>query len=288
MEFKFGVDSFIWAEMFTEKDLWIIAKAREIGFDYMDFAIASPQTFPTDKVKAEIEKHNIIPVTTTTLNATNNVASPDAAVRKVGEDSLKLLVDINYKLGSKILAGVNYGGWGCLSGKPPSKDEYKWSADVMRSVCEYAQKTGTGDLTLAVEAVNRFETHLINTAEQAVEYCKLVNMPNIKVHLDCFHMNIEETSYRDAVMTCGKEYLGYVHVNESNRGVPGTGRVPWVEFFTALKEVGYFKPLVIESFDPNFEELAKNCAIWRKFTDTGEELAIQGLANLKKIAATIK
>lgn len=285
MDFKFGVDSFIWAEVFTEKDLWIIPKARELGFDYLDLAIAHPETFPLDKVKAEIAKCGIIPVTTTTLGKETNIASPDAAVRRAGVESLKVLVDINYALGSKILGGVNYAGWGCLSGKPPTEQEYEWSAGAMREVAEYAGSKG--GLTIAVEAVNRFETHIINTAEQGVAYCKRVGLPNMKVHLDCFHMNIEETNFVDAVNTCGRQYLGYVHVNESNRGIPGTGLVRWKEFFQALAAVGYLGPLVIESFDPNFEELSKNCAIWRRFTETGEELAVQGLANLKRIAAGV-
>ena len=97
----------------------------------------------------------------------------------------------------------------------------------------------------------------------------------------------EETSYTEAVETCGKEYLGYVHVCENNRGIPGTGIVPFAEFFTALKKIGYTGPCVIESFDPGFEELNAQCAIWRKFADTGEELAIKGLANLKKIAKQV-
>jgi len=107
------------------------------------------------------------------------------------------------------------------------------------------------------------------------------------VHLDCFHMINEEKSFRGAVLACGKEYLGYVHVNENDRGIPGSGLVPFDEFFRALLEVGYDGPLTIESFDPSFEELAGNCAIWRKFAESGEALAIEGLANLKKIAAAI-
>ena len=101
-------------------------------------------------------------------------------------------------------------------------------------------------------------------------------------------MNMEETSYKGAVETCGKKYLGYVHVCESNRGIPGTGRVPWKEFFTALKKIGYTGPLVIESFDMKFEELAGLCAIWRKLADSGEALAIAGLRNLKRIAAGVR
>ena len=146
----------------------------------------------------------------------------------------------------------------------------------------YAKETG--DVTICVECVNRFETHFLNIAEDAVKFCKDVGTGNVKVHLDCFHMIREEKSFSGAVKTCGKEYLGYVHVNENDRGIPGTGLVPFKEFFQALDEIGYDGPLVIESFDPSFEELAGNCAIWRNFADTGEELAIEGLKNLKAIA----
>jgi D-psicose/D-tagatose/L-ribulose 3-epimerase len=141
---------------------------------------------------------------------------------------------------------------------------------------------------IAVEAINRFETHFLNIAEDAVRYCRDVGTSNMKVHLDCFHMIREELSFKGAVETCGKKYLGYIHVCESNRGIPGTGLVPWKEFFQAVKDVGYTGPLVIESFDPGFEELNGLCAIWRKFADSGEELAVLGLKNLKAIAAEIK
>ena len=97
----------------------------------------------------------------------------------------------------------------------------------------------------------------------------------------------EELSFKEAVYTCGKKYLGYIHVCENNRGIPGTGLVPWKEFFTALKEIGYDGYLVIESFDPSFEELNGMCAIWRKFADSGEELAKEGLANLREIEAQV-
>jgi D-psicose/D-tagatose/L-ribulose 3-epimerase len=196
------------------------------------------------------------------------------------------MVDINNEIGSKILGGVLYSAWGYLSGKCRTDEEWAWSIEAMKEACKYA-KSRDKDLVLAIEPVNRFETHFINIAEDAVRYCKEVGTGNIKVHLDSFHMIREETSYAKAVKTCGKEYLGYVHVCENNRGIPGTGQVPWKEFFAALKKTGYDGPLTIESFDPNFEELNRLCAIWRKFADTGEELAIKGLANLKKIEKSL-
>jgi D-psicose/D-tagatose/L-ribulose 3-epimerase len=189
------------------------------------------------------------------------------------------------EIDSKLLGGVIYAAWGYISGKPRTTDEWKWSVEGMRQVGEYAKKTG--DVVLAVEPVGRFESHFLNIAEDAVRYCKEVGTGNVKVHLDAFHMIREESSFTGAVNTCGKEYLAYVHACENNRGIPGTGLVPWKEFFIALKNIGYEGALGIESFDPSFEEINRLAAIWRKYADTGEELATQGLANLKKIEALI-
>lgn len=255
MKFKFGVDSFIWAEDFKEKDLWIIEKAKEIGFEVVDFAIANPYTFPTEQVKAELARVGMDCVCTTTLTLETNPISPDEEIRKAAVAAMKKCVDICNTLGAPILGGVNYAGWGYLTKKPRTDQEWDWGVACMREVAEYA-----------------------------VKFCKDVGTGNVKVHLDCFHMIREEKSFSGAVKTCGKEYLGYVHVNENDRGIPGTGLVPFKEFFQALDEIGYDGPLVIESFDPSFEELAGNCAIWRNFADTGEELAIEGLKNLKAIA----
>ena len=122
----------IWTEVFTEKDLWIIKKAEELGFETIDIAIARPESFPTELVKQELAKTNLQVVTTTTLNAETNLISPDENIRKNGIRALKKLVDINKELGSTILGGVNYAGWGCLSGKP--KTEKEWNDSVSATV----------------------------------------------------------------------------------------------------------------------------------------------------------
>jgi len=282
-KFKFGVDSFIWSELFSERDIWIIPKAKELGFEVVDLAIAYPDEFPLEKVLEAKRQTGLELVTTTTLGAGTNLISPDPEIRKAGVKHMKTMIDINKALDSKICAGVIYAGWGCITKKPRTDQEWEWSVTCMREIANYAKDTWDG--IVAVECVNRFETHFLNIAEDAVQYCKDVGIDNMKVHLDCFHMNIEEQSFSGAVKTCGKEYLGYIHVNENNRGIPGTGLVPFEEFFRALIEIGYDAPLTIESFDPSFEELAGNCAIWRKFAESGEALAIEGLANLKKIEA---
>lgn len=281
--FKFGVDTFIWSEEFGEDDLWVIDKADEIGFEVIDFAIAHPSTFPIEKVRERLGRTSLVPVTTTTLGMDTNPISPNPKVRKAAEMHMKRMVDVSKALGAKVTGGVNYAGWGYLTKKMKTKQEWEWSVSCMREVAEYAMAVYP-ELRICVEPCNRFETHFLNTANEAVEYCKAVGTPNMGVHLDCFHMSHEENNFTDPVRTCGKQYLGYVHVNENQRGIPGTGMVNFHEFFNALEDIDYDGYCVIESFDPNFENLAGNCAIWRRFAPTGEELAIKGLENLRRIA----
>ena len=97
---QFGVDTFIWTEVFTKKDLWIIKKAEELGFEAIDFAIAHPETFPVQEVKSELAKTKLKAVTSTTLNVKNSLIADDPAIRAKGIESLKKLVDINLELGS--------------------------------------------------------------------------------------------------------------------------------------------------------------------------------------------
>ena len=283
--FKFGVDTFIWSEAFSEKDLWVIPKAKELGFEVLDISISKPDSFPTQLVKEKIKETGLEVVTTTTLGKETNLISDDPAIRKNGIQFMKKMVDINVELGSPIIGGVVYAAWGYLSGKPRTQQEWDWSIASMKEIARYAQEKSS--IAICVEPVNRFETHFLNIAEDAVRYCQEVGYENIKVHLDSFHMIREETSFREAVKTCGKKYLGYVHVCENNRGIPGTGLVPWKEFFLALKEINYTGPMVIESFDPSYEELNRQCAIWRKLADSGEELAVQGLKHLRAVAKEI-
>jgi D-psicose/D-tagatose/L-ribulose 3-epimerase len=145
----------------------------------------------------------------------------------------------------------------------------------MRQVARYARETGA--VVLAVEVINRYVTHFLNIAADAVRYCEESGMDNVKVHLDSFHMMIEEESFTKAIRTCGKEHLAYFHTCESHRGIPGTGLVPWAETFDTLREVGYDSPLVIESYDPKFVRSAGNSCIWRHFASSGEELVVKGL-----------
>jgi len=279
--FKYGVSTFIWTEGFAKKDVPLIKRAKELGFDAIDLGIMDPDKFPTKQVKEKLKEVGIEAITCAPMSPDANMIHPDPEIRKNGVNFLKKLVDISVEIGAKVVCGEIFAAAGYLTGKPRTQQEWGWSVEGMREVALYAK--GKGDLILAVECVNRFETHFLNIAEDAVRYCKDVGTGNVKVHLDSYHMMREESSFTRAVEVCGKGYLGYVHVCENTRGIPGTGLVPWKEFFTVLKKIGYKGILTIEAFDPGFTELNKITATWRYYTKTGEELAIKGLKNLKGV-----
>ena len=152
----------------------------------------------------------------------------------------------------------------------------------MTGLREVAKVAAHNGVTLAVEPLNRFETYFINIAEDAVKLTKDVDHPNFKVHLDTFHMIREEDDMVQAVRDTGS-LVGYVHACENQRGIPGSGMVPWLGFLEALRDVNYDYCITIESFDPEMVEVAKMTAIWRKLADSPEQLATEGLSFLKDI-----
>jgi D-psicose/D-tagatose/L-ribulose 3-epimerase len=201
-------------------------------------------------------------------------------VRRQGIDFSKRLIDLSNDAGAVVFGGMIYCGWGYLTGKMRTEDEWKWAVEGYQEIASHARSTSK--LILGIEPVNRFESHFINTAADAVRFIGDVGMPNLKVHLDTFHMIREEKNITEAVLTAGAD-LGYVHACENQRGIPGTGLVPWVEFFRALQQVGYDGCITIESFDPDMERIAKLCCIWRKLADSPEQLATEGLSFLKSV-----
>ena len=284
MKNPMGAITLLWSESYCEKDLWVFERIREMGFTAVDIAVGDPARFPVAETAREIQNTGLLPVLTKALPAQYNPISPDESERLAAVDYLKHIVDIAAEIQAPLIGGVIYAGWGYRTGRPRTEDEWKHSVECTRKVAEYAKTMG---VMLTPEVINRYVTHILNTAEDGVRYCKDVGMDNVKVHLDTFHMMIEENSMREAILTCGKEYLGYLHTCENHRGIPGTGMVPWQEVFTTLDEIGYEGPMAIESYSPDFVEVAGNSCIWRKFASSGEEFAAQGLTNLSRIMAEI-
>jgi len=276
----FGIHSLLFRETFLERDLPLLDKCRKMGFDAVEIIPFDPDHFPAAKVKAAAADLGLTINTGYGMPAEYNIISPDPAVRRAGIDFSKRLIDLSNEAGARVFGGMIYCGWGYLTGRMRTAEEWNWGVEGYREIASYARDQS--DLILAIEPVNRFESHFINTAADAVRFIQAVGLPNVKVHLDTFHMIREEDSMVQAVEQTGP-HLGYVHACENQRGIPGTGMVPWLDIFRAFKKVGYDGCITIESFDPEIESVAKLCCIWRKLADSPEQLATEGLKFLKSV-----
>ena len=277
---KFGIHSLLFTETFLDKDLPLLEKCRRMGFDAVEIIPFDPDHFPAAKVRRAAAELGLTINTGYGMPPDCNTISPDAAVRKKGVELSKKLIDLSNEAGAEVFGGAVYCGWGYLTGKMRSDDEWRWGVDSYREIAEYA--ASCSDLILGIEPLNRFESHFINIAADALRFIDDVGLPNVKVHLDTFHMVREENDIVGAIRQTGKQ-LGYVHACENQRGIPGQGLIPWRDVFAALKEIDYDGCVTIESFDPNMEKIAKLCCIWRKFADSPDQLAAQGLQYLQSV-----
>ena len=156
------------------------------------------------------------------------------------------------------------------------RDDLKWAAEQAASL----------GIQLGLEPLNRYETSLINTSAQMLEFIDDIDEPNVFVQLDTFHMNIEERDLGDAIRASG-ERLGYVQLAESDRGIPGDGHVPWEDVFAGLRDIDYQGPLAFESFTAENRVLARAACLWRDVVGDPDSFVMRGLEQMRSIAGKV-
>jgi D-psicose/D-tagatose/L-ribulose 3-epimerase len=201
---------------------------------------------------------------------------PDAAIQH-----LEIAIDKAAEMGAEALTGVTYGGTNERTGSPPTQAEYD---NITRALAAAARRAKSKGIQLGVEAVNRYESHLVNSAEQAVAMVERIGMDNVFVHLDTFHMNIEEKGAANGILVA-RDHLKYMHLSESDRGTPGAGNVPWDSIFVALSAIGFRGALTLESFVSMPPEMAGDISTWRPVARDEEEVMGIGLSFLRGKAA---
>ena len=275
---KYAAHSLMWTPRFTEKDLNLFDKLKGMGFDGIEIDLAHPAELPIQRIRQKMRETGMGCTFTVGLNKDQNLISPDAEKRKNGIGFLKRLIGIVSELDGDVLGGVLYAAWGEFTGKMRTQTEWNRCKESLSEVADLAKEK---EVVLALEPVNRFETYFLNTAEDVKKLVEEIDHPNIKIHLDTFHMNIEEESFYEAIKKAGG-HLYHLHLCENNRGVPGRGHIPWDEVFRTLKEIGYERWGVVESFVPEIEEIARVTAVWRKLAPSADAIAAEGLKFLKK------
>jgi len=274
---KLGIFMNFWENEWMADHVKYIKKASEIGFDVLEFQ-AQPLLEMTnarmDELKAAAKEYNIELTYSLGLDKKYDISSSDESVRLGGIKYLKDIMDKVHYMDGKIISGVSYAGWGVPAGNFERKTLLENSKKSMKELVKTAEEYG---ITYAVEAVNRFEGVVLNTAKQAVEYAKEIDSPNIGVLLDTYHMNIEENNIGDAIR-CAKGLLVGFHTGENNRTAPGRGHLDWDEIFGALAEINYQGRIVSEPFVMSGGQVGRDIYVWRDLVDDTTETAIDNEA----------
>lgn len=284
-----GVHALVWAgDLSPESTRKVISQTKKAGFDLLELSLHGPKVMDLSLTRDLLQEHGLQLGCSRGLTFEADVSSEDPACVARGVALLEEGVTITAALGGKYFGGILYGAMAKYP-RPISAAGRRNAIDSLKHMAEFALKKG---VTLGLEVVNRYESNQINTALQALDTLDRVDAPNVVVHLDTYHMNIEEADFMQPVLACGKR-LGYVHIGESNRGYLGSGTIDFKQFFHALAAIDYQGVVTFESFSSTVvnEDLSNALAIWRNLWDDGMDLAVHArefMANGIQAAAMAK
>jgi D-psicose/D-tagatose/L-ribulose 3-epimerase len=277
---KFGVNTFVWVSPCTTSAVIDLApRVKAMGFDILELSIENPQLIDVQQVKSALAKSSLMAVCGAL--ARPNLCSSDPQIVENARAYIRWLIDAAAELGSPVVCGPMYSAVGKehLEDEAARKAEWERAVSGVRQMAQYARGK---DIKLALEALNRFETDMINIVSQGLEFARQTGMDNVGLHLDTFHMHLEEKNSGDAIRLA-KDKIYHFHACENDRGVPGTGQVHWDEVARALHDVEYAGPVVIESFTSQVKEIARAVCIWREIAPSQDAIAVQGLKFLQAL-----
>ena len=278
-EITFGVSTWLWTSPFSTETVSLFPKIKQMGFNYVEIPIEDPEIIDAQEVKRALVDNDLRPVACGAFGPTRDLTSDDPSLHQNCFQYIEKCMEMCNVWEAGFLAGPMYSAVGKARMVSPEQKEQEWALAVknLQKVCEMAQERG---LEIALEPLNRFESDLVNTADDVVRMANDINHPAAKVLLDGFHMSIEERDMETAVRTVG-EKLVHVQVSENYRGTPGTGQTDWQGLKNGLEAVGYQGTVSIESFTPNVQELAGAVCIWKPLADNQDSFASDGLKFLK-------
>jgi D-psicose/D-tagatose/L-ribulose 3-epimerase len=275
---KIGFNVLAWSSEVSEDLLPIIERLKTIGYDGVEFYVGAEDVKAYKTVGERCQALGLGVSTVTSLSAENNPVSDNAKGRAIGLDRIKWAIDRSVDLGSDVICGPFHSAHAHFYGRPATEDELKWAAEILHEAGDYAQQAG---IVLALEALNRFESYLVNTMVDLKVLLQNINHPNVRAMFDTHHANIEEKKYLNAIQTISP-YLQHIHISENDRGTPGSGHIPFDDTFSALKSVNYNGWLTIEAFSRSDPDFANAINVWREYDDAWD-IATNGLKFIKEM-----
>ncbi len=280
---RLGINTFLFTSPFTNDSTKLFPQFKKWGFETVEIPIEDPSHIDPSHVKRELDKNGLV------CGSVCACMGPDRDLRgtpenqETGKTYLKAIIDQAAQLDYANVIGPVYSAVGRADAVEPKEYARQWKTVVkhLKDVCKHAQKAG---VQICLEPLNRFETDFINTCDQGLRMIADVASPNLLLHLDTFHMNIEEKNQAKAIKKAGK-LLGHFHACGSDRGTPGNDHIAWPEIIKALKSIKYDGDVVIESFTTDVKVIARAAAIWRQIEPSNQDIAVKGVKFLKKSLA---
>jgi len=266
---KFGVLFAYWTHEWKGDYKFYAKKVAELGFDVLEISaghLLEMSNNEIDELKALARDLGINITSNIGPAKDKDIASKDPEVRKAGIKYLTDIMKAMDRLDSRALVGVLYSYWPCDFSDLDKKAIWERGVISVKELMKTAEALG---IDYCLEVVNRYETNILNTSEEAVRYCKDVGSKNCRILLDTFHMNIEEDNIADAIRYAG-DYLGHLHVGEGNRKVPGKGHLPWNEIGQALRDINYKKAVVMEPFVLEGGKVGRDIKVWRDLSGNAD------------------
>jgi D-psicose/D-tagatose/L-ribulose 3-epimerase len=279
---KIGMNLLLWTGHVTEAHVPVLQAIKDTGFDGAEIPIFDANDVNhyrrlgamLDDIGLRRTAVALIP------DAEHSPISAVASHRQGATDHLRRVIDCGAALGAEMLVGPYYQPLGVFTGDFPSEAELDHCAGVHRAIAPIARAAGIG---CALEPLNRFEAHLLNTGEQGIAYTKRLGEAGFGILYDTFHAHLEEKdpiAALRAVHAAGA--LAHVHISENDRGTPGRGHAKIRETISALKGVGYSDWMTIEAFGHAVPELAAATRVWRNFFPNPEEVYTEGYRYIKE------
>lgn len=210
------------------------AAAAEIGYEALEIHVPDIWNFDAEALAVACRERNM---TVSALVSGQlfvrmglSLSNDDPAVVAKAVEGLKLFVDAAAVLECGVVVGWVRGNVG-----DRREELLARQGAALREVGGYAARHG---VPVHIEAINRYELDSLNSAGEILDFIRTHEIPNTYVHLDTFHMNIEEYSPAKAIRQCGP-LLGYFHLAENTRRYPGHDRMDFGEVFASLEDAGY-------------------------------------------------
>jgi len=268
---ELAIHTFVWTDGQDGQSLELaMEQASAAGYRLIEFPGVDRRKVDIDRLAKHADELGIRILASAGLSPEYDVSSDDPSVVRRGEAFLLEAIGIARDLGSAQMSGPMFSAHQKF-GTMPTQQGWETSVGVLSRVADKAKQAG---VALCLELVNRYETNLMNTAQQGLAYIRETGSDNIYLHLDTFHMNIEEDDPAQAIRLAG-DRIGYFHVGESNRGNLGSGTINYEPIFDALVDIGYSKAIGIEAFANRGcgDWLKAICAIWRENWSDGDAFA---------------